>query len=115
MKRETFDILWFTFQNALLFNVTFHTRLVYLDVADDKKVIMWVYLDKEPTEDEKDAYFSAFAEAFSSLDDFDETNSKVLFSTKSFSDEDLRDKIVLFARCDYLNSDGYLLKSKTDK
>lgn len=115
MKRETYNRLWFAFQNALLFNVTFHTRLVFVDVVDDKKVIMWVYLDREPTEDEKDVYYSVSAEALGKFDDFDDANSKVLFSTGGFSDEELRGKLVLFARCDYLDLEGNLLKSFGDE
>lgn len=108
MKENTKYRLLLAFQEALLFNVTFHTKLVVADVMDGNKLIMWVYLDKEPTIHEKDAYYSVSAEVKGNFVDFDSANSSVHFSIDNPSDEDLRGKLVLFARCDYLDLEGNL-------
>lgn len=108
MKADKRYALLLSFQKALLFNVTFHTRLILADVHDNKKLIMWAYLDRAPTDDEKDVYYSVSAEVAGDFVDLDDAISEVHFLTENINDEDLRDKLLLFARCDYIDLDGNL-------
>ena len=105
MKKEE---LYYAFQNALLFNITYHTRLIYADVLDGNKLVIWVHLDKEPNENEKDVYYSVSAELTGSFEELNDSLSEVHFSTGNFNEEDLNGKLLLFARCDYLDLDGNL-------
>ena len=93
--------------NALLFNITYHTRLVIADIIDNE-LIIWVYLDKVPNEHEKDAYYSASAELKGEFIEL--SSSKVYFLTEPFSEVSIKDRLLLFARCDYLDSEGNLIE-----
>ncbi len=70
---------------------------------------MWVYSDREPTDDEKDVYYSVCAELTGDFIELDDSISEVRFLIEGFSEENLRDKLVLFARCDYLDLEGNLM------
>ena len=95
------------FHNALLFGITYHTRLVIADIIDNE-LIMWVYLDKVPTEDEKDVYYSVSAEIKGHFTEL--YSSKVHFLTESFPEVIIKDRLLLFARCDYLDLEGNLIE-----
>lgn len=105
-KNKKYQLL-LAFQNALLFNITYGTRLILADVIESK-LIIWVYLDREPTVHEKDVYYSVSAEITGDFLELDESLSEVQFLTESFSEESLKDRLLLFARCDYLDLDGKL-------
>ena len=77
------------------------------------KLNLIVYLDMEPTVHEKDVYYSYCSEI---LGEFVELkDSEVHFFSKSDSSVTLKDKIILFARCDYLDFDGNLIVEKDDE
>lgn len=105
-KNKKYQFL-LAFQRALLFNVTYRTRLILADIIDSK-LIIWVYLDSEPTDDEKDVYYSVCAELTGEFIELDDNISEVQFLTDNFSEENLNGKLLLFARCDYLDLEGNL-------
>lgn len=65
-------------------------------------------MDRTPTEDEKDVYYSVSAEVRGEFVELVGDLSEVHFLTGGFNDDDLRNKLVLFARCDYLDLEGNL-------
>lgn len=99
--------LLLAFQEVLLFNITYGTKLILADVIDNK-LIIWVYLDREPTDDEKDVYYSVCAELTGGFVELDDSISEVRFLTEDFFEENFKDKLLLFARCDYLDMEGKL-------
>lgn len=99
--------LCFKLQSTLLFNVTFHTKLICADVDDDE-LTLWVYMDRFPTEDEKDVYHSYSGEVVGTF--LYLKRSMVHFLIEDFVDDEFKDKLLLFARCDYLDVDGNLLQ-----
>ncbi len=108
MEEKIKNQLLLAFQRALLFNITYHTRVIVADVIENSKLIVWVYLDRVPTDDEKDLYYSVCAELTGEFMYLDDATSEVHFSTDSFAEENLKDKLILFARCDYLDLEGKL-------
>jgi|GEM_PF-1500662 len=108
MKEISKHQLLLVFQKALLFNITFHTKLILADVVNNRKLIIWIYMDRTPTEDEKDVYYSVSAEVRGEFVELVGDLSEVHFLTEDFNDDDLRNKLVLFARCDYLDLEGNL-------
>ena len=70
-----------------------------------------VGLDKTPTEDERDMFFSVSAEVTGNSAEFDDSKSKVIFLIDNTSIDDLaKDNMVFYARCDYLDENGNLVK-----
>lgn len=108
MKENRKNQLLLSFQKVLLFNITFHTKLIVANVFNSSKLVIWVYMDKLPTDDEKDVYYSICAEVTGEFLDLDDSISEVHFLTESFAEENLKDKLLLFARCDYLDLEGNL-------
>ena len=97
------------FQKALLFNISSNTRFVCANVSR-KKLEMFVGLDREPTEDEKDMFFSVSAEVTGHFAELDERESEVKFLVDITSPDDLANTNTFFyARCDYLDKNGNLL------
>ena len=104
--------LLLAFQNALLFNVTTNTRLIYAELEEGNRLITHVYLDLEPTEDERDVYYAVAAEVKGDFANLDDGNSRVIFYTEPFSEDQLRGKMVVFARCDLLDENRNLLEEE---
>ncbi|MEZ4776030.1 MAG: hypothetical protein R3D00_22835 [Bacteroidia bacterium] len=102
--------LLLTFQNALLYNVCPNTRIIFADIESVNKLITWIYVDLPPTEAEKDMYYSIQSEVLGEFEGFDDSGSKVKILTGHFDEENLRGKMVLFARCDYLDENRNLIK-----
>lgn len=102
------QLLWVCY-NALLFNVTQYLRFLYVHLEDDILTIT-VVLDREPTEDEKDVYYSYSAEVEGHFAELDDSKSKVVFVTEDFSESNYSKHHVVFARCDYLDDNGNLIE-----
>ncbi|MHA3789027.1 hypothetical protein ACX0HA_12500 [Flavobacterium hauense] len=100
--------LLFAMYRAFLFNITFYTRLICAEIRGSK-LIIWVYLDRMPTDHEKDVYYSVCAELTGTFMDLDGSLSEVYFLTDNFNEDDFKDKLLIFARCNYLDVEGDLL------
>ena len=94
------------FQKSLLFNISKSTRIIAAYIQNNDSLIIEVYFDRIPSDDEKDLYYAVSAEVTGDIDFLDEAKSKVIFSIKEIKDKELKGKLVLFARCDYMDENN---------
>ena len=96
--------------NATLFNVCANTKLITSKVEENRKLVIWVYLDQIPTDDEKDMYYSISSEIASHFTELDDSISEVFFIQKDYDESQVKNKLVLFARTDLLDENRVLIE-----
>jgi hypothetical protein len=98
--------LFYALHRNLVFNVTKSTRLIYADVDNNAILNVRVYMDREPTIDEKDLYYSFSGEVAGTYTFINGSN--VQFYTSDYDEKELISGQIIFAICDYLDENGNL-------
>ena len=103
---DIYHVAW----SAFLYAVTYNTNAIIIDLNTKNNILLKIYFDREPTDEEKEVYYSVCTEFEAKRDETCEVEFIVEKLTPNYLGElILEDSFLFFARCDYVDNAGNVM------